>query len=65
MRGLVAIMLALFSGRKASEILRIDAEGTMRDFGLDEHLTPQRSNGFFSMVERIRHDARTLAGAGA
>ena len=56
-RGLVAIMLALFSGRRASEILRIDAEATMRDFGLDEHLTPQRANGLRSMIKRIKREA--------
>lgn len=57
-RGLVAILLALYSGRKASEILTTDAEGTLRTLGLDEHLTPQRSNGLRSMVNRIRTDAQ-------
>ena len=57
-RGLVAIMLALFSGKRAREVLAIDAEATMREFGLDEHLTPQRSNGLRSMVERIKTDAK-------
>lgn len=58
-RGLVAIMLALFSGRKASEILAIDAEETLRALGLDEHLTPQRANGLRSMVKRIKRNAET------
>ena len=58
-RGLVAIMLALFSRRRASEILKTDAEATMREFGLDEHLTPQRANGLRSMVKRIRREAET------
>jgi cysteine desulfuration protein SufE len=57
-RGLVAIMLALFSGKRASEILRLDAEGTMHEFGLDEHLTPQRANGLRSMVKRIKREAQ-------
>ena len=57
-RGLVAIMLALFSGKHASEILRIDAEATMRELGLDEHLTPQRANGLRSMVKRIKREAQ-------
>ncbi len=64
-RGLVAIVLALFSGRRASEILTIDAEATLRDLGLDEHLTPQRANGLRSMVQRIRREAeaaRTVSG---
>jgi cysteine desulfuration protein SufE len=56
-RGLVAILLALFSGRRASEILSTDAESALRDLGLDEHLTPQRSNGLRSMVKRIRREA--------
>ncbi len=57
-RGLVALMLALYSGRKASEIVATDAEAMLAGLGLDEHLTPQRSNGLRSMVKRIRHDAR-------
>ncbi|MDI6026538.1 SufE family protein [Corticibacterium sp. UT-5YL-CI-8] len=56
-RGLVAIMLALFSGQRASAILAIDAEALLRSLGLDEHLTPQRANGLRSMVKRIRRDA--------
>jgi cysteine desulfuration protein SufE len=56
-RGLVAIMLALFSGRGASEILTTDAEATLKELGLDEHLSPQRANGLRSMVKRIRRDA--------
>lgn len=60
-RGLVAIMLAVFSGRRASEILSADAEGVMRQLGLDEHLTPQRANGLRAMVRRIREEARQAA----
>jgi cysteine desulfuration protein SufE len=61
-RGLVAIMIALFSGKHASEIGAIDAEAVLKEFGLDEHLTPQRSNGLRSMVKRIKADAaRCLA----
>jgi cysteine desulfuration protein SufE len=56
-RGLVAIMLALFSGRRASEIARLDAEAVLKRLGLDEHLTPQRANGLRAMVARIRRDA--------
>lgn len=57
-RGLVAIVLALYSGHHASEVLAIDAEDTLRALGLDEHLTPQRSNGLRSMVQRIRAEAQ-------
>jgi cysteine desulfuration protein SufE len=58
-RGLVAIMLALFSGQRASRIVATDAEAVLRDLGLDEHLTPQRANGLRSMVKRIKRDAET------
>jgi cysteine desulfuration protein SufE len=57
-RGLIAILFAMFSGRRASEILSADAIALFEQLGLREHLTPQRSNGFRSMVERIRADAR-------
>ncbi|MHA6644731.1 SufE family protein [Mesorhizobium sp. A623] len=56
-RGLVAIMLALFSGQPASIILKTDADATLKTLGLDEHLSPQRANGLRSMVKRIRRDA--------
>ena len=57
-RGLVAILLALYGGKPAREILSTDAIAVFDRLGLREHLTPQRSNGFRSMVERIRADAR-------
>ena len=57
-RGLIAILFAIYSGRCANEILRTDAQGVFRRLGLAEHLTPQRSNGFASMVERIYTDSR-------
>jgi cysteine desulfuration protein SufE len=64
-RGLVAILLALYSDQSATEILSADAIALFEKLGLKEHLTPQRSNGFRSMVERIRRDAReALAAAG-
>jgi cysteine desulfuration protein SufE len=57
-RGLIAILFATFSGRHAKDILATDALALFERMGLREHLTPQRSNGFRSMVERIRSDAR-------
>jgi cysteine desulfuration protein SufE len=57
-RGLIAILFALYSGRAAREILGIDAVALFEKLGLKEHLTPQRSNGFRSMVDRIQSDAR-------
>lgn len=62
-RGLVAIMLLLYSGKHASEILDIDAEAVLRRLGLDEHLTPQRANGLRSMVQRIREEAKAVTAA--
>jgi cysteine desulfuration protein SufE len=63
-RGLIAILLTLYSGRTAREILSADAIAVFDELGFREHLTPQRSNGLRSMVERIRADAReTLAAA--
>lgn len=56
-RGLVAIMLALFSGQTASTIVKTDAEATLKTLGLDEHLSTQRANGLRSMVKRIKRDA--------
>ncbi len=56
--GLVAIALALYSNKKSSEILNIDAFEVFSQIGLEEHLTPQRSNGLRSMIERIKSDAR-------
>ncbi len=57
-RGLIAILFALYSGKRADEILDVDAPALLERIGLREHLTPQRSNGLRSMVERIRSDAR-------
>lgn len=63
-RGLIAILLALYSGRAARDIVATDPAGVFERIGLKDHLTPQRSNGLRSMVERIRADARrTLAEA--
>ena len=59
-RGLIAIAIALFSGRTPDEILNVDARSVFRALGLEQHLTPQRSNGVRSMIERIRTDAAEL-----
>ena len=58
-RGLIAILFALYSGKHAPDILDTDAVALFERLGLREHLTPQRSNGFRSMVERIKADARS------
>ena len=57
-KGLIAILFALYSEQPAKEILSRDAVALFNKLGLGEHLTPQRSNGFRSMVERIRRDAQ-------
>jgi cysteine desulfuration protein SufE len=57
-KGLIAILFSLYSGQPAKKILDTDAVAVFEQLGLREHLTPQRSNGFRSMVERIRTDAR-------
>lgn len=60
-KGLIAILLSIYSGRTPDEILAIDAQAIFDRLGLREHLTPQRSNGLSAMVERIRADARAAA----
>ncbi|WP_288429382.1 SufE family protein [uncultured Agrobacterium sp.] len=60
-RGLVAIVLATYSGKKASEIAALDAIDVFGKIGLVEHLSSQRANGLRSMVNRIREEARLLA----
>jgi cysteine desulfuration protein SufE len=62
-RGLIAILFALYQDRTAQEILNTDARAVFAELGLAEHLTQQRSNGFFSMVGRIRSDAQALQSA--
>lgn len=64
-RGLIAILFAVYSGKHAREILSTDAVELFNRIGLREHLTPQRSNGFRSMVERIKSDAQAALAAAA
>jgi cysteine desulfuration protein SufE len=60
-RGLVAILLALYSGQTAAEIRAIDAHGLFEKLGLLAHLTPQRANGVRAMIERIRKEAQAVS----
>jgi len=62
-RGLIVILLTLYSGHTPQQILATDAISIFNEFGFREHLTPQRSNGLRSMVERIRTDAREALAA--
>jgi cysteine desulfuration protein SufE len=59
-RGLIAIVFALFNNKTPSEILNTDAEAVFRRMGLRDHLTAQRSNGLRALVDRIRADADAL-----
>ncbi|HUV32599.1 MAG TPA: SufE family protein [Devosiaceae bacterium] len=61
-KGLVAILIALYAGRPAREIADTDAIAYFDRIGLREHLTTQRSNGLVAMVRRIRADAARLTG---
>ena len=56
-RGLVAIVLATYSGKRASDIAGLDALDVFGKIGLVEHLSSQRANGLRSMVRRIREEA--------
>jgi len=58
-RGLIAILFALYSGKSAKEILATDSLALFDRIGLRENLTPQRSNGLRSMVDRIRAEAKS------
>ena len=62
-RGLVAIVLATYSGKPASEIAALDALDVFGKIGLVEHLSSQRANGLRSMIKRIREEARIRAAA--
>lgn len=62
-RGLVALVLAIYSGKRASEIMATDALEILGALGLDQHLSPQRSNGLRSMVQRIKRDAQLAMGS--
>ena len=59
-RGLIAILLRLYSGQTADEILAFDAKAGFERLGLSGALSAQRSNGLFSMVERIRREASVV-----
>jgi cysteine desulfuration protein SufE len=62
-RGLVAIVLAIYSGKRAYEIAGLDAIDTFNEIGLVEHLSSQRANGLRSMVKRIREEAAVKVAA--
>ena len=53
-RGLIALLLSAYSGKTASDIAQVDIDNFFSAIGLDQHLSPNRRNGFFSMVEKIK-----------
>jgi cysteine desulfuration protein SufE len=59
-RGLIAIALAIYSGKSAEAIVKINAAPVLKELNLVEHLSPQRSNGFASLISRMRADAQSL-----
>lgn len=59
--GLIAVLLAMYSGKTALEILAVDARSVFRRLGLERHLSTQRRNGLFGMVQRIRDIAEQAA----
>lgn len=56
-KGLVALMISLFSGKSRADIAALDAEAKLAQIDLKEHITPQRSNGVVSMIKRIKAEA--------
>jgi len=62
-RGLIAVLRALYDGLTVEQVLGVDAGGELARLGLNDHLSAQRSNGLRAMVERIRHLARDRAAA--
>ena len=64
-RGLIAIAFALFSGQTAERILAMDVSKELEKLQLADHLSPQRSNGFLSLIARIKQDAKTALSAEA
>ncbi len=60
-RGLIAILFAIHEGKTPAEITAIDAEAHLKELGLDQHLSPSRTNGLYAMLNRIRQIAQEKA----
>ncbi len=60
-KGLIAVLASLFSNKPAADVATTDAEDEFRALGLDQHLSPNRRNGFVAMVGRIKDAARAMA----
>lgn len=57
-RGLIAVLRIILSGKTKEEIRHTDVEAVFKQLGLESHLSPTRRNGFFAMVERIQSEAQ-------
>ena len=53
-KGLIVVLLAFYSGKTASEIVESDVSDFLKKLGLNQHLSPQRRNGLFSMIKRLK-----------
>jgi cysteine desulfuration protein SufE len=53
-RGLIAVLYSIFAGKTAAEVRETDAGKFFKQLGLEQHLSPNRRNGFYAMVERVR-----------
>lgn len=54
-RGLIALLVVAYQHKPVAELTSIDVEGAFKKIGLDQNLSPNRRNGFFAMVERIKN----------
>jgi len=59
-KGLIAVLLSFYHGKTASEIVESDVSDYLRQLGLNQHLSPQRRNGLFSMIKRLKAIAATI-----
>jgi cysteine desulfuration protein SufE len=62
-KGLIAVLLSFYSGKTAGEIVKSDVSGYLTQLGLNQHLSPQRRNGLFSMIKRLNALAARYAEA--
>ncbi len=60
-KGLIAVLLSFYHGKTASEIVESDVSDFLKQLGLNQHLSPQRRNGLFSMIKRLKAIASTMA----
>lgn len=63
-KGLFAILRSLFSGKTPDEILALDLDHAFASIGLEQHLSPNRRNGFFAMIEEMRRAATVVRAVG-